>query len=296
MRVCALFLAWLVAGCATQSFIQTEQLGRIQSLQNLANPHDKSEPQEVADVILNGFEDRFDHLCSLAAAELDDYNQDYEDLYAPEVALLPRSVYRQDGERPAYVLTEHMFEVVKLYPENGGVEYWVVGIPRGFAFDGHSLRTWLYFIPGVAVFLNPVRNEINSSLIHDWLYAMGPQAGSTDDCANYEYSGCREFADDAYRALLKKYRVDQGATSLVHWAVKQGGKKSFGTFKELRFYDKNKVDPTRAEKDRKECYPDDEGKEACPVQPIILEGSAANSSLRSILRSKTVCRIVGTEG
>ena len=185
-----------------------------------------------------------------------------------------------------------MFEVVKLYTEDDPQpSYWIVGVPKGFVFDGHSLRTWMFFIPGAAALLNPVRDEINSSLIHDWLYAMGPQPRSGETCAGYNYLSCRAFADDAYRYLLRKYRVDREATGLVHWAVKQGGERSFGQFKELRFYDRNKVDPNRAELEAKECYPDDEGEKACPVQPIILNDQTSNEQLRTALRSRTICKI-----
>ena len=293
MRTCILIVALILAGCATQPIVQSEQLGRIQSLQNADNPHDQTEPEAIADIIIDPtFTDRLNLLCKSSVAELEAYDEDYEDLYAPEVALLPRSVYRQQGERPAYVLTQHMFEVIKLEADDGlQTNYWIVGVPKGFIFDGHSLRTWMYFIPGAAAFLNPVRDEINSSLIHDWLYAMGPQPGLGQDCAGYEYSGCRAFADDAYRDLLRKYRVDRSATGLVHWAVKQGGKQSFGQFEELRFYDKNKVDPERVKSGAKECYPDDRGKQACPVQPIILNDHASNERLRTTLRSRTVCKI-----
>ena len=286
-----------LAGCATQRVIQTEQLGRVQSLQDADNPHDETEPEAVAQVILSGFNDRFEKLCDSTVAELETYEEDYDDLYAPEVALLPRSVYRQQGERPAYVLTQHMYEVVKLETGNGSqTDYWIVGVPKGFVFDGHSLRTWMYLIPGAAIVLNPVRDEVNSSLIHDWLYALGPAQADGEYCKDYEYSSCREFADDAYRDLLDKYRVDQGATRIVHWAVKQGGKASFGKFQELRFYDKDKVDPGRVKPVAKECYPDDAGKVACPVQPILLDDPAANRDLRSTLRESTVCKIGNSAG
>ena len=89
MRVSILFLFLLFGGCATSSIIQSEQLGRIQSLQNAENPHDQTEPNAVAHTIIDqAFTERFNLLCNSSVAEFEGYNEDYEELYAPEVALL----------------------------------------------------------------------------------------------------------------------------------------------------------------------------------------------------------------
>lgn len=197
-------------------------------------------------------------------------------LFAPTVALLARSVYSQNNLRPGYVLVEDAFEVVTFDVDlpDSLAEYrnseMVVGIPRGFVFDAQSIHPAIYYFPGLGGLLNPVRNEVNSSLVHDWLYAVGERNNKDQ----------RTLADRAYKQLLKEYKVRSLATNLASWAIQTGGKRAFGRANELRFYD-----ICHFNKDK--CNNDDDGYRV-PIRTVVSH-LREDAALRTRMNELSIC-------
>ncbi len=129
---------------------------------------------------------------------------------------------RRDGFRRVAVVTEDYYYCYPLTRQ-------VFRVPRGFETDFASIPVW-----ASAVF-NPIGDDAEAAVVHDWLYAVGEPGG-------------REEADAIFLYALQQSRVPALERKLMYEAVRAGGAGSYGAPGEWRFVDPETEKPVKPPK------------------------------------------------
>ena len=96
----------------------------------------------------------------------------------------------------------------------------VILVPEGFLSDFASIP------PAARALFNPA-NYPESSLVHDWLYAVG-SPGDSD---------AREKADKVFHAMLRESGIPLVEARTLFESVRAGGAEGFGLDTDFQFYD-----------------------------------------------------------
>lgn len=127
---------------------------------------------------------------------------------------------RKEGFRRLAVLTDDYYYCYPLTHE-------VIRVPRGFETDFASIPY------AVAGFIDPMGDNMEAAVIHDYLYAVGEP-------------GQREKADTILLDALAQHHVDPVRRKLMYEAVRFGGAKNYGAAAEWRFVDPESQKPVKA--------------------------------------------------
>ncbi len=126
---------------------------------------------------------------------------------------------RKEGFRRLAVLTDDYYWCYPLTHE-------VIRVPKGFETDFASIP---YLAAG---FIDPMGDNMEAAVIHDWLYAVGEP-------------GQREKADTILLDALEQHHVDPVRRKLMYEAVRLGGAKNYGAPSEWRFVDPETEKPVK---------------------------------------------------
>ena len=95
-------------------------------------------------------------------------------------------------------------------------------VPHGFQYDGASVPRIFMFLIGFE------RDGIHrcAALVHDWLYRNGGKIENVADNSVTTYT--RRYADHTFYVMLKKVGVKSWHAKAAYWAVRLGGRFSWG--------------------------------------------------------------------
>lgn len=101
-----------------------------------------------------------------------------------------------------------------------------VVVPERYVTDFASIPSGLQWL------ISPFGRHAEAAVIHDWLYTVGDEGDGKN----------RKLADRVFRRALGRVGVGFFVRNLMFWAVRFGGKRSFGIQAEMRFRNLDTLD------------------------------------------------------
>jgi hypothetical protein len=129
---------------------------------------------------------------------------------------------RREGFRRVAVVTEDYYYCYPLTRQ-------VIRVPRGFETDFASIPYW------ASAVLNPIGDDAEAAVVHDWLYAVGEKGG-------------REEADTIFLDAMQAAHVPPLERKLMYEAVRAEGAANYGAPSEWRFVDPETEKPVKGPK------------------------------------------------
>lgn len=139
-----------------------------------------------------------------------------DDLYLTrDIAAVQRRGSKRDAN---YIVAQRYCAEAKVKPSGGQAFWFPIEVPCGLKTDLSSVPSWARW------YMSRVGPHLEASIVHDWLYVAWHVEGKS------AAPWMRSFADDVFRAAMKKAGVRWHRRTIAHGVVRGVEWIGFGSF------------------------------------------------------------------